>query len=69
MAKENLETLCQKAQRSISEGRYEEARQVYLQALGLRSDLPDVHYGLATVCFLLSNPESRGVCPRPYFWA
>ena len=26
-----------------------------MQALGLRSDAPDVHYGLATVCFLLQD--------------
>jgi tetratricopeptide (TPR) repeat protein len=31
---------------------------LYLQALGLRSDAPDVHYGLATVCFLLNDLAS-----------
>ena len=31
---------------------------LYLQALGLRSDAPDVHYGLATVCFLLNDLTS-----------
>ncbi len=58
MAKETVETLCQKAQRALSEGNNEAARQVYLQALGLRSDAPDVHYGLATVCFLLNDLTS-----------
>jgi tetratricopeptide (TPR) repeat protein len=58
MAKETVETLCQKAQRALGEGNNELARQVYLQALGLRSDAPDVHYGLATVCFLLNDLTS-----------
>jgi tetratricopeptide (TPR) repeat protein len=58
MAKETVETLCQKAQRALSEGNNDLARQVYLQALGLRSDAPDVHYGLATVCFLLNDLTS-----------
>jgi tetratricopeptide (TPR) repeat protein len=52
MAKENVESLCKKAQQSIAQGQYDQARQFYLQALGLRSDAPDVHYGLATICFL-----------------
>ena len=58
MAKETVEGLCQKAQRAVAEGDNETARQLYLQALGLKSDAPDVHYGLATVCFLLSDLTS-----------
>jgi tetratricopeptide (TPR) repeat protein len=58
MAKESVETLCQKAQRAIQEANNELARQLYLQALGLKSDSPDVHYGLATVCFLLNDLTS-----------
>jgi tetratricopeptide (TPR) repeat protein len=58
MAKESVNTLCQKAQRAIAEGDYDGARRIYLQALGLRSDAPDVHYGLATVCFLLNDLTS-----------
>src|SRR5436309_11499421 len=58
MAKENVETLCQKAQMAVAQGEYEAARQIYLQALGLKSDAPDVHYGLATVCFLLNDLTS-----------
>jgi Flp pilus assembly protein TadD/exonuclease VII small subunit len=58
MAKETIEGLCQKAQRAVAEGDNETARQLYLQALGLKSDAPDVHYGLATVCFLLSDLTS-----------
>src|SRR5262249_48137973 len=58
MAKENVESLCQKAQQAIAQGDNEKARQFYLQALGLKSDSPDVHYGLATVCFLLNDLPS-----------
>lgn len=58
MAKESVETLCQKAQKAIQGGDNELARRLYLQALGLRSDSPDVHYGLATVCFLLGDLTS-----------
>ena len=58
MAKENVETLCQRAQMAVAQGEYETARQIYLQALGLKSDSPDVHYGLATVCFLLNDLTS-----------
>ena len=58
MAKENVDSLCKKAQHAITEGDYDQARRLYLQALGLRSDAPDVHYGLATVCFLLNDLTS-----------
>jgi tetratricopeptide (TPR) repeat protein len=58
MAKETVETLCFSAQQAVSQGKNEEARQLYLQALGLRQDVPDVHYGLATVCFLLGDLPS-----------
>jgi len=58
MTKETIDALCRKAQQAVSQGKNEEARQFYLQAVGLRSDLPDVHYGLATVCFLLNDLPS-----------
>jgi tetratricopeptide (TPR) repeat protein/exonuclease VII small subunit len=58
MAKESVEGLCQKAQRAVAQGDNESARQIYLHALGLKSDAPDVHYGLATVCFLLNDLTS-----------
>lgn len=58
MARESSESLCHKAQRAIASGDNELARQLYLQALGLKSDAPDVHYGLATVCFLLNDLTS-----------
>ncbi len=57
MAKETVENLCQKAQDAISQRKNEEAQQFYLQALGLRPDNPNVHYGLATVKFLLQDLE------------
>lgn len=58
MAKETVETLCQRAQSAVAQGDNETARQLYLQALGLKSDVADVHYGLATVCFLLNDLTS-----------
>jgi tetratricopeptide (TPR) repeat protein len=58
MTRETVESLCQKAQRAIADGNNEQARQLYLQALGMRSDVPNVHYGLATVCFLLNDLTS-----------
>src|SRR6516225_6594821 len=58
MVGESIESLCQKARQSVAQGNYDQARQLYLNALGLRSDAPDVHYGLATVCFLLNDLPS-----------
>ena len=55
---ESIENLCQKARQQIAHGHIEQARQAYLQALGIRSDTPDVHYGLATACFLLNDLDS-----------
>lgn len=58
MAGETVESLCQKARQAVAQGNTDLARQLYLQALGLRSDHPDVHYGLATVCFILNDLPS-----------
>ena len=55
MARDTVENLCQKAQQAVAQGKNEQARQYFQQALGLVSDNPDVHYGLATVCFLLND--------------
>jgi len=55
MAKETVETFCQKAQQAISQGKNEEAQLFYKQALGLRPDSADAHYGMATACFLLGE--------------
>src|ERR1700737_1546345 len=58
MEPESVDSLCHRARRAIAQGNIEPARQIYLQALGLKSDSPDVHYGLATVCFLLNDLDS-----------
>ncbi len=58
MAKETVEGLCQRAQQAISVGDHDAARLLYQQAIGLRSDNPDVHYGMATVCFLMNDLPS-----------
>lgn len=58
MASENIEGLCQKARQAIAQGDNDQARRLYLQALGFRPDSPDVHYGLATVCFLTNDLPS-----------
>jgi Tfp pilus assembly protein PilF len=58
MVVESVESLCTKARQAVAQGNHDRARQLYLQALGLRADSPDVHYGLATVCFLLNDLPS-----------
>jgi tetratricopeptide (TPR) repeat protein len=55
MARETVESFCQRAQQALAQGKNEEAKQIFVQALALRSDAPDVHYGLATVYFLLHD--------------
>ena len=58
MAKDPLDSLRKQAQEAVSKGQYQEARQIYQQALGYRSDSPEVHYGIATACFLLGDTHS-----------
>jgi tetratricopeptide (TPR) repeat protein len=58
MARETVDSLCLKAQQAVAQGKNEQARQFFQQALGLVSDNPDVHYGMATVCFLLNDLPS-----------
>jgi len=58
MVAESIESLCQRARESIEQREWEKARQLYLQALGIRSDSPDVHHGLATVCFQMKDLPS-----------
>src|SRR3954464_15835066 len=53
-----VERLCLKARQAIAQREWDKAKQAYLMALGLRSDLPDVHYGLATVYFQLRELTS-----------
>jgi tetratricopeptide (TPR) repeat protein len=55
MVADSVDVLCMKAREAMIQQDPERARQLYLQALGLRSDAPDVHYGLATVCHKLGD--------------
>jgi Tfp pilus assembly protein PilF len=58
MGPDKVERLCLRAQQAIAERDWDTAKQAYLMALGVRSDLPDVHYGLATVYFQLRELTS-----------
>lgn len=58
MGPDRIEKLCLRAQQAIAARDWDRAKQAYLMALGLRSDLPDVHYGLATVYFQLRELTS-----------
>jgi Flp pilus assembly protein TadD len=58
MPAESVESLCQRARESMEQRNWEKSRQLYLQALSLRADAPDVHYGLATVCFQMRDLPS-----------
>jgi tetratricopeptide (TPR) repeat protein len=58
MAAATIEGLFQKARLAIEQRDWQTAKMMYLQALGLKSDLPDVHYGLATVYFQLRELTS-----------
>lgn len=58
MPPENVDGLCRKAREAMEQRNWEKARQLYLQALGMRADSPDIHYGLATVCFQLRDLAS-----------
>jgi tetratricopeptide (TPR) repeat protein len=53
-----IEALCLKAQEAIGQREWDQAKLFYLQALGHKSDVPDIHYGLATVFFQLRELTS-----------
>jgi tetratricopeptide (TPR) repeat protein len=55
MAKETLDSLRQKAQKALAQGQYQESCQFFQQALALGHDRAELHYGLATVYFLLGD--------------
>src|SRR5262245_4843759 len=55
MAKDMADALCQKAQQAIAKGDNDLARQLFQQAMGVRPENPDIHYGLATACFLVGD--------------
>jgi tetratricopeptide (TPR) repeat protein len=50
-----VESLVQKAQQAVASGENAKAREYYEKALTLRGDLPNVHYGLATVHYLMGD--------------
>jgi tetratricopeptide (TPR) repeat protein len=58
MIADKIESLCLKAQEAIGQREWDKAKMNYLQALGLKSDVPDIHYGLATVFFQLRELTS-----------
>ncbi|MFO0929536.1 MAG: tetratricopeptide repeat protein [Gemmataceae bacterium] len=58
MMPDKVDRLLHRARQAIAERDWETAKKVYLMALGLRSDMPDVHYGLATVYFQLHELTS-----------
>ncbi len=58
MAAESIEALSQRAQEAMQQRNWDKARQLYLQALTLKSDSPNIHQGLAMVCFQLRDLPS-----------
>ena len=58
MSAATIEGLFHKARQAIEQRDWPTAKMMYLQALGLKSDMPDVHYGLATVFFQLRELTS-----------
>lgn len=58
MSATTIESLCLKAQHAINQREWDNAKRYYLQALGHKSDVPDIHYGLATVFFQLRELTS-----------
>jgi tetratricopeptide (TPR) repeat protein len=58
MVPDKVEKLLRRAQQAIAQRDWDKAKQVYLLALGLKSDLPDIHYGLAAVFFQLGEYTS-----------
>jgi tetratricopeptide (TPR) repeat protein len=58
MTPDKIEKLCLRARQAIEQRDWEKAKQAYLMALGLKSDAPDIHMGLATVYFQLRELTS-----------
>jgi tetratricopeptide (TPR) repeat protein len=55
MVADTLEGLWQRAKEAIERQEWDTARPLLLQALGMKSDSPDLHYNLATVSFQLED--------------
>lgn len=47
-----IQNLCKQANEAFSKGHVEDARELYLEALQIQPNAPDVHYGLATIYYL-----------------
>ncbi len=58
MIAEDVEILCARARDALSQRAPEKARELYLRALTLEDDSPDIHYGLASVCFQMKDLRS-----------
>jgi tetratricopeptide (TPR) repeat protein len=55
MTTESVSSLVQQARTALARGDARAARQCYLQALAVEPESVDIHYGLATACFLLDD--------------
>lgn len=55
-----FEAICKQARKAVVQRDYDQARQLFLQALIERPEAADVHYGLGNVFFLLGDLESSG---------
>jgi tetratricopeptide (TPR) repeat protein len=55
MVADTLESLWQRAKEAIEKQEWDVARPLLHQALGMKSDSPDLHYNLATVSFQLED--------------
>lgn len=53
-----VDKLTQMAQQAIAQGKNDLAKKIYLKAITLEPDEPNLHYGLATVCYLLGDLEA-----------
>jgi tetratricopeptide (TPR) repeat protein len=58
MIAESVEVLCARARDALAQRAPEKARELYLRALTLEDDSPDIHYGLASVCFQMKDLRS-----------
>ena len=55
MVVQSVDNLCQQARTALAQRELVEARDLYSQALALRQNSPDVHYGLGTVYFMMND--------------
>lgn len=58
MVAQSVDDLFQQAREAMEGRNWSKSRQLYLQALAIKSDSPDVHYGLASVCFQMNDLPS-----------